>query len=91
MKIEKAIKIVSDFKGESLRTHLGSLKHDLIGKSRYNVKLQTEVYEAALIVKKVSAQINEIVHATGIINCLPNILTEKYIIKDLSLSAGAEV
>src|SRR5205085_11454138 len=47
-------------------------------------------YEAALIVKKVSAQIDEMVHATGIINCLPKILEPNETIEDLSLAAGSE-
>lgn len=90
MKVEKAIKTVLEFKGNSLRQHLGELKHNLVGKNKSEIISQKKVYEAALVVKKISAQINEIVHATGIINCLPQILESDEVIESLSLAAGAE-
>lgn len=90
MEIEKAIKIVSEFKGNNLRTKLGEIKKDLIGKIKTEISADKELFEAALVVKKMSSQIDEIVHATGIINCLPNLLEENEVIESLSLASGAE-
>ncbi|WP_452225818.1 hypothetical protein [Lacinutrix cladophorae] len=90
MEIEKAIKIISEFKGNNLRHRLSELKNNLIINSEKNIDFEKEVYEAALIVKNISSQIDEIVHATGIINCLPKILLKNEIIEDLSLASGAD-
>src|SRR5690606_16202856 len=49
-----------------------------------------ELFDAAMAVKLASAQINEIVHAVGIIKTLPIILDDDEIITNLSLASGAE-
>lgn len=90
MRTDQAIKLIADFKGDNLKTKLNDLKVDLIGKKGTQIKIQTNLFEAALIVKKVSAQIDEIVHAIGIINCLPKILTANETVVSLSLAAGAD-
>lgn len=90
MKIDQALKLVAEFKGANLKTRLTGIKHDLVGKKKSEISEQRYLYEAALIVKKVSAQIDEMVHATGIINCLPKILDLNETIEDLSLAAGSE-
>lgn len=90
MKTVQALKHIAEFKGSNLKAKLSEIKHDLIGKTKNEISEQKNLYEAALIVKKVSAQIDEMVHATGIINCLPKILEANEIIEDLSLAAGSE-
>ena len=90
MKTEKALDIILDFKGNSLTEKLSELKMELIGKSKSEIFTNEELFNAALAIKKVSAQINEIVHAVGIINSLPIILSENEIVTNLSLAAGAE-
>ena len=91
MELEKAIKIVADFKDPNLRINLDDLKKQLVGKtSSPSTEKVKNLLQAALIVKRISSQIDEIVHAAGIIMCLPKILEEGEIIQSLSLAAGAE-
>jgi hypothetical protein len=86
---EKALKIVLDFKSDSLINKLNQLKSETIGKTKKELTDNIPLYNAALLVKKASSQINEIVHAVGILNSLPRILEENEIITDLSLASGA--
>lgn len=90
MKREDALNIVSDFKGTNLKQKLYEIKAKLIGKGKSEIIDLSDVYEAALEVKRLSAQIDEIVHSTGIIKCLPHILLNKEKVIDLSLAAGAD-
>lgn len=90
MKTEQALKYIAEFKGSNLKAKLVDIKHDWIGKTRSEISEQKKLYEAALIVKKVSSQIDEMVHAIGIINCLPKILEPNETIEDLSLAAGSD-
>lgn len=90
MDTSKALKIVADFKGNNLKQSLNVLRGDLIGKDINQIIEPSELFEAALVVKKLSAQIDEMVHASGIIKCLPLILEDNEIIESLSLAAGAD-
>ncbi len=90
MRTQDALNIVSDFKGANLKQKLSEIKTNLIGKGRSEIIDLNNVYEAALEVKRLSAQIDEIVHSTGIIKCLPYILSEDEKVIDLSLAAGAD-
>ncbi|WP_139252001.1 hypothetical protein [Maribacter aquivivus] len=90
MKTDRALGIVLDFKGDSLKGKLSKIKSETIGKSKSEIVASEDLFDAALVVKKASAQINEIVHAVGIINSLPKILSENEIVTNLSLAAGAE-
>ena len=90
MKTSDALNIVSKFKGENLKQNLNQLKSKIVGKGKNDILELNNVYEAALEVKKLSAQIDEIVHASGIIKCLPLILIKGEIVINLSLAAGAD-
>lgn len=90
MRTQDALRIVSDFKGKNLKQNLSEIKAKLIGKGRTEIIDLNNVYEAALEVKRLSAQIDEVVHSTGIIKCLPYILSEDEKVIDLSLAAGAD-
>ena len=90
MKTQDALNIVTEFKGTNLKQKLNEIKTNLIGKGNNDILDLNEVYEAALEVKKLSAQIDEVVHSTGIIKCLPFILSADERIIDLSLAAGAD-
>lgn len=86
----KAIDLILEIKTPTLKENLTIIKNDLIGKNKLSIENKDELYKAALIVKKLSSQINEIVHATGIINCIQKILEDDEIIESLSLASGAE-
>jgi len=47
-----------------------------------------ETLDAALLIKRVSAQIDVLVHAIGILNALPYILEPVEVVESLSLGAG---
>ena len=90
MKDQDALQIVSSFKGKNLKQKLNELKKNLVGKGKNDIVVLDEVFEAALKVKTLSAQIDEVVHSTGIIKCLPHILLNDELIVEVSLAAGAE-
>ena len=90
MEASKALKTIAKFKGENLKQNLNVLRADLIGKSKNQITQPLGLYEAALEVKKLSAQIDEMVHASGIIKCLPIILEKGEIVEGLSLASGAD-
>lgn len=85
----QALQIVAKFKGKNLKESIDTLSYKLKGKSKNDINEPTNLYESALVVKRISAQIDEMVHASGIIKCLPHILEEDEIIDSLSLASGA--
>jgi hypothetical protein len=87
---EQAFKQIEEFKGSNLNEIIGKLKGDLIGKTKSQILILEDLYKSALIVKKISSQIDEIVHASGIINCLAKILEPNERIQKLSLASGSD-
>lgn len=85
---KNSIKIIRDFKGSNLKLKLNELKSSIVKEQSYPDL--SEIYKSALEIKKLSAQIDEIVHATGIIQCLPKILKKGEKVIDLSLASGAD-
>ena len=85
---KNSIKAIRDFKGNNLKLKLNELKSAIVKEQSYPDL--TEIYKSALEIKKLSAQIDEIVHATGIIQCLPRILKKGEKVIDLSLASGAD-
>jgi hypothetical protein len=63
-------------RGDQVR---GILDHERVGR---------ETLDAALLIKRMSGQINVLVHAIGILNALPFILEDGEIVESLSLGAG---
>lgn len=90
MNTDRALDIVLEFKEQSLNRKLAELKLDMIGKTKTDITAMPELFDAALVVKKASAQINEVVHSIGIINSISEILEEGEKIINVSLAAGAE-
>ena len=95
MKLEDAVKIVNDFKGHGLADKLGVMEYDFKGcnlaaASSLYVKyhIENSLLEAADTIKGAASQIDEVLHAVGILKFLPNILQTDEIIESLSLGAG---
>jgi hypothetical protein len=91
----QASKMMKNFKGESLRRVISGLQEVFKGatsKTSTSIlvkkKLTKDLLSAAILVKKNASQIDEIVHALGIMLVLPNILEEGEIVESLSLAAG---
>ncbi len=88
MAAKNAINIILEFKGSNLKLKLNKLKSSIVKGQPYPDL--SDIYNSALEIKKLSAQIDEIVHATGIIQCLPKILKKGEKVTDLSLASGAD-
>lgn len=89
METVDALKAVNEFKGENLKGKFLEIKESLIGKGKDSLPDFSIIYNSALEVKKISSQIDEIVHGTGIIQCLGFLLERDEVIKDLSLASSA--
>ncbi|KAB8140324.1 hypothetical protein F8S13_24135 [Chloroflexia bacterium SDU3-3] len=93
--IEHAYKQVEQFKGTSFRKRIADLEAELQGVDQRSCQhfysaqqIDTSLLIAALFLKKASSQINEVVHALGIILSLPYLLREGEMIEYVSLAAG---
>jgi hypothetical protein len=93
--IDSAFRTLHEFKGESFPETIATIERAFIG-SRMPVvtsllekhSLSQILLEAAFQVKRASSQIDELIHAVGILTALPRILSEDEVICTLSLAAG---
>ena len=91
----QASELLSSFRSGSLRTAVSKIEARLVGLTRADAGPQLgdlgvsmELMLAALVVKKHSNQISEIIHAIGILLVLPSILDADENVESLSLAAG---
>lgn len=82
-------------KASGLTSWIGEIEVQLQGADGREVRsaierdgIGRETLDAALLIKRVSGQINVLVHAIGILNALPYILEPGEVVKTLSLGAG---
>lgn len=95
MSIDSAIKAISKFQGDSLTKSLSNLEAGIVGSSasdslEYCIEreINDDFIASALAVKKVAGEINVIIHASGILHSLKNILKNGEIVQSVSLGAG---
>jgi len=95
MTLDAAHQRVRQFRGQSLRHRISLLERVLKECGALKCKHEIEAYEineellkAALRLKLASAQINEVIHAVGILLSLPYILAPEETVQYLSLAAG---
>jgi hypothetical protein len=95
MDITEAASIVQRFCGQDLTTTLAGIEETAKGLTSKKCPAalaacgaQDAVLVAAGLVKKLAAQINVIIHASGILTCLPKILEPDEVVHYLSLGAG---
>lgn len=95
MSIDKAIEAIKNFQGESLTKNISEIEKDVVGFSRMeskdfcvSKKIDNYFLESALSIKKLSGQINLIIHAAGMLKSLPEILESGEVIQSISLGAG---
>jgi hypothetical protein len=90
-----ALRDVSRFSGDTLTETLSEIEKSLAGEtgqnydrvlSKYNA--QPDVLSSASLVKQYAGQINVIIHALGIMLCLPHILQPEEVVESVSLGAG---
>jgi len=90
-----AIDLLQSFGGPDLTQTLARIEASLQGASQdnYATVLSTsgakaEVLSAAALLKRLAGQVNVVIHALGILLCLPRILQPGEIIEYVSLGAG---
>ena len=91
----QASEMIQSFRAGSLRATIAAIEKELSSATAEpsSQKLATlgtsfELLAAAILIKKNSSQIDEIIHAVGILLALPGILEKGEIIESLSLAAG---
>ncbi len=95
MSIEQAIKVIDDFKGNSLTKSLAEIENEIVGADASNSnafcnehRINQEFMSSALAVKIASSQIDVIIHAAGILQSLSSLLGKGEIVESVSLGAG---
>lgn len=95
MSIDKAIEAIERFQGDSLTKNLAEIESEIIGSdaeksSEYCLvrDINDSFITSALAVKKVSGEINVIIHATGILHALKDLLKDGEVVESVSLGAG---
>jgi len=93
--VAEAIDLLQTFRGADLTQTIYRIEKDLKGISaqNYSAVLTTsgakaEVLGAAGLIKQLAGQINVVIHALGILLCLPHLLRPGEIIDYVSLGAG---
>jgi hypothetical protein len=90
-----SVHLLQTFRGADLTRTINQIEKSLKGVSRdsYSAALmtsgaKTEVLAAAGLIKQLAGQINVVIHALGILLCLPHILQSGEVIEYVSLGAG---
>ena len=90
-----AFALVARFRASDLKGRLAQLENAGTGRDREALRrllgqeqVSDELLRAAVNVKRAAVQIDEVVHATGMLLCLPAVLDDDEIIETLSLGAG---
>lgn len=95
MDSNNAFESLRGFSGEDLTSTLSRIEQALSGSTTENCDAlllangaEHEVLEAAALVKRLAGQINVIIHALGIMLCLPQLLQPGEVVESVSLGAG---
>jgi len=95
MALEEALDRLQQFRGSSLaatiadiESRLGSADTARVGDVNLAFGIDLKLLQSAIAVKTAAAQIDVVLHATAILNCLPYLLEEDEVVEKLSLGAG---
>jgi len=95
VEIVEALRLLKAFRGADLTDTISQIEESLRGVTAGNFAAvvnrcgaKAEVLSAAGIIKRLSGQINVVIHALGILLCLPHILRLNEVIDYVSLGAG---
>jgi hypothetical protein len=93
--VAEAVHLLHAFRGADLTQTIYQIEKSLKGVSAHNYsavlttsRAKAEVLGAAGLVKQLAGQINVVIHALGILLCLPHILRPGEVIDYVSLGAG---
>jgi len=91
----RATELLQLFRGKSFPDTVSAIEKSFVGASKATISplltkksLNDDLLNAALLIKRNASQIDEIVHALGILLALPSILDQNERIESLSLAAG---
>src|SRR5258708_909726 len=86
---------IDTFRSDSLSSAVSGIERQFIGAKRETTSqllshagINAELLLAAILIKRSSSQINEILHAVGMLLALPSILRDGEVVESLSLAAG---
>ncbi|MBE0576862.1 MAG: hypothetical protein IH613_13315 [Desulfuromonadales bacterium] len=95
MDLSDAFSALAGFSGKDLTVTLSRIEQSLVGKTADNCtsflsehKADHDVLGAVGLVKQLAGQINVVIHALGIMLCLPHILQPGEVVESSSLGAG---
>jgi hypothetical protein len=95
MELSEAVKEIKNFCGADLTRTLAKIEGSLQGATSETSTLavsgsgnQVNVLTAAGLVKRLAGQISVVIHALGILHCLPHLLESGEVIEYVSLGAG---
>jgi hypothetical protein len=95
MGVLDALDRLSQFRGLGLAATVARLEQSASTKTNQTIRallgqesVNQELLQAAVRVKRAAAQIDEVVHAVGMLLCLPELLEEGEVIEAVSLAAG---
>ncbi|HEY2082234.1 MAG TPA: hypothetical protein VGI88_05575 [Verrucomicrobiae bacterium] len=93
--LEKVSEAIRCFIGDGLAACVSALENGIHGQRRGDIEkflitknIGSDLFESALYIKRHFGQIDEVIHATGILLALPKILLPDEEISGLSLAAG---
>src|SRR6266511_1233873 len=95
MELSEAANLLNRFAGPDLTSTLAKIEASLKGQTNLTCTnaivdcgAESDVVAAAALMKRVAGQINVVIHALGILLCLPHILKADEVIEYVSLGAG---
>ena len=95
MELSEASRLISNFRGQSLKQRLAECERELRGSSigdaealRRAFEVDADLLSATLTIKNHSQQIDEVLHAVGMLTVIPMLLETDEQIEYLSLGAG---
>jgi hypothetical protein len=95
MSIDSEIKTIQKFQGNSLTDNVANIENEIVGFNSAcskgyceNKGINLGLLDAALTIKKMSGQIDVVIHAAGILHALSFILEKNEVVESVSLGAG---
>ena len=95
MSIDQAIALIENFQGGSLTESLAIFESEIVGSNSITSQafcdereIDMALLSSASAIKKVSSQIDVVIHAAGILNSLPALLEDGELVESVSLGAG---
>lgn len=86
-----SLEAIQEFKGERLKAKIDELEKKLVAADLHPQPNLTELYSAAQEIKAASNQIHEVIHSTGMLRILPQIIEPGERISAVALAASGSL